>query len=217
MIEKIKEAIKTTVIFIAAIYIFIALTIAGPYFTWKDIQGSNSFLRYIVISPIVGWFQGVAWPYYLYEQIEESEKSEVREVKVKNLGHFVAGKEYLLLMNQEMQNLALRLMANIIKNKDNPSKNKELIKNIDLTRFKELLELSKASFNKCDDKVLNDIHHNLSYIKNQLLLVLDYYNTALDYGINSDKARVNFEKGDAILLEVNTLMEGIKDKSLKIL
>jgi hypothetical protein len=212
MLNRIKELIKTVSIFIAAIYLFIALTIAGPYFTWKDIQGSNSFFRYIVVSPIVGWFQGVAWPYYLYKQIEEKE---VREVRVKNLEHFLGGKEYLLLMNQEMQNIALRLMANIIKNKDNPSKNKELIKNIDLTRFKELLELSKASFNKCDDKVLSDIHHNLSYIKNQLLHVLDYYNTALDYGINSDKARVNFEKGDAILLEVNTLMEGIKD--LKIL
>jgi hypothetical protein len=213
MLNRIKELIKTVSIFIAAIYLFIALTIAGPYFTWKDIQGSNSFFRYIVVSPIVGWFQGVAWPYYLYKQIEEKE---VREVRVKNLEHFLGGKEYLLLMNQEMQNIALRLMANIIKNKEDPSKNKELAKNIDLTRLKDFLELSRSSFNKCDDKVLNGIHHNLGYIKNQFLLVLDYYSAGLDYGINTDNTRINLEKGDAILLKINSLMENIKSEKLKL-
>ncbi len=40
--------------------------IATPYYTWDDIQKNDSFIRYIFVSPIVGFFKSYLWPYYVF-------------------------------------------------------------------------------------------------------------------------------------------------------
>ena len=208
MIEKIKEAIETTVFFIVAIYMFIALTIAGPYFTWKDIQGSNSFLRYITISPIVGWFQGIAWPYYLYEQNEESKNIVIIKTKVKNLEYFVAGKQYLVQTMIESQFITTKMLEELLKSKDRSKSSVEGIFNkADFSNVNKLLKLSKASFDKCDNNVLNSVNPNLSYIKNSYLTAIEYYNQGLKPGLKLEQASGKFEKADSILSEINTLFD----------
>ena len=203
MIKKIKEKIVSSFIFIFAIYFFTAIMLAGPYYTYKDIQRHDSFVRYIFVSPIVGYFKGVTWPYQYYFSKPSKAENE-------SIVNFLQGNEYLHQAMNKMRAVAMRSVFQTISS--NKVKYSEEAKRKELDEIHKLIALSKNSFSNSDVETLNGIHNEFGYIRNQFLLVLDYYSTGvkntigINPNLNKENSEDNLGKGDAILKEINIWM-----------
>jgi hypothetical protein len=208
MIKKIKEGVSTALGLAIAVYIFIAVMVAGPYYTYKDIQKHDSFIRYIFISPAVGYFKGITWPYHYYSAIPSQAESD-------NIVNFFKGNEHLYQAMNEIKATSLKMLFQTMSN--NKTKYSDEDKSKDVASIQSLITLSKESFNKCDKDVLNGIHSEMGFIRDQFLLALNYYTKGINntVGINADldkeNTEQNLEKGDAILKKINIWM----DKNLK--
>jgi hypothetical protein len=208
MIEKIKEGVSTVLGLAIAVYFLIAVIVAGPYYTYKDIQRHDSFIRYIFISPAVGYFKGITWPYHYYSSIPSQDENE-------NIVNFIKGNEYLFQAMNEIKASSLKMLFKTMSN--NKTKYSDEDKSKDVASIQSLITLSKESFDKCDKDVLNGIHSEMGFIRDQFLLALNYYTKGIDntVGNNADldkeNTEQNLEKGDAVLKKINIWM----DKNLK--
>jgi hypothetical protein len=203
MIKKIKEKIVNSFIFIFAIYFFTAIMLAGPYYTYKDIQRHDSFVRYIFVSPIVGYFKGVTWPYQYYFSKPSKAENE-------SIVNFLQGNEYLHQAMNKMRAVAMRSVFQTISS--NNVKYSEEAKRKELDEMNKLITLSRDSFSNSDVEMLNGIHNEFGHIRNQFLLVLNYYsigvNNTIGMSPNLDKenSENNLGKADEILKEINIWM-----------
>lgn len=192
--RKLKDLMVTVGALVLVMY---ALSVTGMsiYYGWKDIKSSDSFVRFVFISPFVGFYKATHWPYYVFFENNDTEIKAEKKVQ-DSIKAFFNGYQYL--------NDANVLITNIMNSKNFKK---------DFNRSMVLLENAKERFKECEKKVLNKIYNNWGD------LVFDKYIPAINFilsGIkNNDQS--DLARSDALLAESNDWLENNWNEILKTL
>ena len=162
---------------IVSIYM-LGMMIGTPYYTWNDIQKNDSFIRYIFVSPIIGFLKSSVWPYYVYTDITETNSSQVTDIQNTNIKSFVVAQKYL---NSAM------LLARSVKHQKG-----------DLEKIESLLEDSKKSILKCDRSVLNNLVDGWGDTSYDILLKSIEYSLL---ALSKDGDRSDLARSDVLLID----------------
>lgn len=159
-------------------------TIATPYYVWQDIKEHNSFVRYIFVSPIIGFFNSLIWPYKVY-QSNFTKNDHLTEIQKSNLELFMS--------SQNILTSSINLIQAIPTSKD--------IKG-DIEKIESLMNGAKEKLQNTDKVVLNSIYNGLGDVAHdKLLKAIEYYQS----GMKGNKT--DLPRGDALLIDFNKWME----------
>lgn len=188
-----KKLLETTIGLIFGVYMF-GVMISTTYNTWQDIKQHDSFIRYIFVSPVVGFINSFTWPYDVYvnnfeettQAIETTQDNTLSEVQVNNIN------QYMRAQNNFVS--AMTLTREIRVSKDPKG---------DLEKIDSLLNSTKEKILATDRMVLNNFYHGLGDIAHdKLLKMAQYYQS----GMQRDGDRSNIARGDALLIDYNEWM-----------
>lgn len=159
--------------------------IGTPYYTWQDIKQHDSFVRYVFVSPIVGFFDSVIWPYKVYQSNFTEETTQLSKIQEENLKTFMASSNVL--------SSAINLTKSIPTSKD--------IKG-DIEKVKSLISGAKEKLQSSDREVLNSIYNGLGDVAHdKLLKAIEYYQS----GMNGNKT--DLTRGDTLLIDFDKWMQ----------
>jgi len=173
---------------------FMGTTITTPYYIWQDIKEHNSFVRYIFVSPIVGFFNSLIWPYKVY-QSNFTNNGHLTEIQKLNLELFMS--------SQKIFSSSINLTQGIPTSKD--------IKG-DIEKIESLMNGAKEKLQNTDKVVLNSIYNGLGDMAHdKLLKAIEYYQS----GMNGNKT--DLPRGDALLIDFNKWMESNWTEIVKVI
>ena len=190
--NQLKKVVFNCFAFVLALYV-ISISLMSVYYGWQDVTRNESFLRYVFVSPFVGFYKATHWPYYVFYKNKYGE-SNVNEKVKNNVNNFFHGYRYFSDANS--------LLSNI--------NSKPTDENID--QAVALLKSAKKRLNNCDKNVLNNIYDNWGEtVYNSMIPSIEI---ALS-GFQDEIKRKKLIKGNAYIAEFNDWLGSNWDDLLK--
>lgn len=164
------------------------------YYSWKDIKTHDSFIRAVLVSPIVGVFKASHWPYYAFMSERKGHAQAIDTETEASIESFFVGYEYF----SEAHKLGKGITTS--RSRDG-----------DLVKVKTLLAKAELRLSECNRETLNREYSGWgSIVHEKAIPAIDLYLAS----VQGEGDRNDSIRADALMVDLDTWLSQNWDRIL---